>query len=135
MTSTNGNANLERTEAARRKWRGALFVVFLLFLAVIAWGGMRLAFASDAPQNYVQVVDGEGQKTLLPLEQDTIQTFATSLGENTLEISQGSVRMVDSNCPNQDCIDQGATSHPADMIVCMPHKLIVTIVSDEGSNS
>ena len=46
---------------------------------------------------------------------------------NRLEIKDGAVHMLYADCPDQICVQTGSISKEHEMIVCMPHKVIVEI--------
>ena len=45
--------------------------------------------------------------------------------------------MDSADCPGHDCINQGAIGSAGEIIVCLPHKLIVSIEggTDEGASA
>ncbi len=47
--------------------------------------------------------------------------------ENVLEIGTGYIMVEYASCPDQVCVRMGKISKPGETIVCLPHKLIVTI--------
>ena len=75
----------------------------------------------------VHVKDGDREEHAIPLDEDGTYTFSTSLGTNTIEVKGGTVNMASADCPNQDCVEQGAIDDETGMIVCMPHQLLVTV--------
>ncbi|MDD2332589.1 MAG: NusG domain II-containing protein [Candidatus Cloacimonetes bacterium] len=61
----------------------------------------------------------------LPLNKDRIFVIDD---HNTLEIKNGRIRMIKSDCPDKRCIKQGfIRSMP---IICMPNKVVIEIVTD-----
>ena len=55
-------------------------------------------------------------------------------GENVLEIGTGYVRMVSADCPDQICVKTGSISKPGETIVCLPHRVAVTIREKGADN-
>jgi hypothetical protein len=51
----------------------------------------------------------------------------SNLGVNILRIHDGGIEMIDSDCRNNICINTGFVSKPGEMIVCLPHKVLVQI--------
>ncbi len=51
---------------------------------------------------------------------------------NTVLVQQGHVRMMEASCPDQVCVNQGWISDSTLPIVCLPNKVIVEIVGEEG---
>lgn len=51
--------------------------------------------------------------------------------ENTLQIKNNEIKMIQATCPDHVCIKQGAISKKGQSIICLPHKLIVEVVSGD----
>lgn len=51
---------------------------------------------------------------------------------NKIIIEKNSIKIADSDCPDGVCVKGGPISNAGDTIVCLPHKLIITI---EGTKS
>lgn len=47
-------------------------------------------------------------------------------------VENGSVRVVSSDCPNQDCVHTGAISRAGQSIVCLPARLSVTLSGEDA---
>lgn len=93
--------------------------------------------AADRPGAglYAVVQNTEGFYQALPLSQDTQVTVESSLGANTIEVSDGRVCVSQADCANQICVDTGWISAEGQTITCLPHKLIVEVVSDPSQAS
>ncbi len=50
---------------------------------------------------------------------------------NILEIKNGIANMIWADCPNQVCVETKPISEKGEMIVCLPHKLVIQIIGDE----
>ena len=48
-------------------------------------------------------------------------------GKNRMEIKDGQVFMAWADCPDQYCVRHGAVSQSGDPIVCLPHRVIITV--------
>lgn len=83
---------------------------------------------SNAPVAVVQ--NSEGLYEVLPLDEETKLTVESSWGTNIIEVANGSVRCVESDCGNQVCVGTGWVKAPGQMIVCLPHQLTVQVVED-----
>ena len=60
-------------------------------------------------------------------------TTATS-GENLVLVEPGRISIQGANCPDQICVRQGAISHSGVPIVCLPNRLVISIVANQNSN-
>lgn len=64
------------------------------------------------------------------------QTISVAFGEqgyNLVMIGNGSVQVTDADCPDKLCVKQRHISKNGESIICLPHKLVVQIVSKEES--
>ena len=52
-------------------------------------------------------------------------------GFNTLHIRDGEAWVTDANCPDGICEKAGHISRPGEVIVCMPHRLIITVTEKD----
>lgn len=50
---------------------------------------------------------------------------------NVIEVREGMIRVVEANCPEQVDVRQGWISSPYESIVCLPHRLVITILPAE----
>jgi len=50
-------------------------------------------------------------------------------GWNLLVIKNGTAFIDSANCPNQDCVKQGIISRNNQSIICLPHRVTVTITN------
>lgn len=46
---------------------------------------------------------------------------------NKIIIEKDKIRITDADCPDRVCVKTGPIAQPGDTVVCLPHKLIVTI--------
>ena len=125
----------EQTSASRAK-RGSIIVVAVL-LAVAAAIALAVNFFQPASNTslmvkvtiYGEVVD------LFPLDTNLRQTYVTDDGKNTVVIQDGKVHIEDADCAGGDCMRQGEIGQTGRLLVCLPHQLIVEIVSPDGSSA
>ena len=50
----------------------------------------------------------------------------------TLELQPGRVRVAHSDCPGQDCVRTGWVSSAGGQLVCLPNRLIVSLIGGSG---
>ena len=110
-----------------------------LFITVLFAGGFLLAlliyFPRSAEGAYVQIrINGDVTATY-PLAKNYTETLHTTSGENTFTIHDGIVSMSGADCPDQVCVRTRQISHAGETIVCLPHKLVLEIVSAPNNNS
>ena len=111
---------------SNRFWAALLAGILLLCAAAIFYISTR------GPKGPVAVIYSGGQEVrridLGAVTED--ETFVlTGFGglSNTVEVSEGKIRVCEADCPDQVCVRQGAVRYAGESIVCLPHKLVITI--------
>lgn len=104
-----------------------ILIVSVLGLAAAIWGGRTLLHpASDAPVAVIRL-DGE-VKERLPLDREARITVKTPEGgSNTVVVEDGAVCVESADCPDRICVHAGWIREAGDVIVCLPHRLTVTV--------
>ena len=107
-----------------------LLIAALLLLALAAYGVLRLTKAPGGEA--VVTVDGT-ELAVLPLSEDTVLAVGEGQGfRNVVEVAQGRVRVAEADCPDRLCVRQSWISREGESIVCLPHKLVVTVRGGEA---
>ena len=110
-----------------------IFLISIICVAVLAllwilYGRQR---HSETEEKYVVIyIDKEPCETC-PLDQDAEVLLPTEDGDSELVISGGSCYMKSAHCPDQICVRHKAISKSGESIVCLPHKVVVEISSEE----
>ena len=101
----------------------------ILILVLLALGGALALFLCATRQDggYVSVqIDGE-TVVELPLSENTRVMLGSGKHTNTLVIANGTAQVVEASCPDQICVHQGAVRYAGESIVCLPHRLVITV--------
>lgn len=111
-----------------------LVAAVLLAAAALAWY-VRPARKDDGMQVRI-TLDGEEYGTYSLAEDREIEIRQPS-GHNRLLIRSGEIWMEEADCPDQYCIRQGKIHVEKQTIVCLPHKLVATVIpaADNGNDS
>ena len=67
-----------------------------------------------------------------PLYEDIVVDIDETLGNNTLVISEGRAYISEADCPDKYCVQHRAVSNAGETIICLPHKLVLEIKSQEN---
>lgn len=117
------------------KKRDKLVVILLLFLSI----GMAFfvqKFKSNENGNYLRVELNGKEYGKYPLNKD--KKFKIKIDDdefNIVEIKNGQVSMKEANCRDLLCTHMPSIKKVGETIVCLPHRLILEIVSEkEDSN-
>lgn len=55
----------------------------------------------------------------------------TAYGYNIIEIKDKSIKVIDADCRDKICLRSGFISEPGQIIVCLPHKLMIEVKSTD----
>ncbi|MBO4383332.1 MAG: NusG domain II-containing protein [Clostridia bacterium] len=110
---------------------------FLIAGAVLLLAGVLtlvLRLSGGDPGGAVQVkIDGKVVGTYALVEEQAVP-FDTDYGHNLLVIRDGKAHMEEADCPDHYCMEQGEIEKTGETLVCLPHKLVVEVVSGESSD-
>ncbi len=124
-----------------KKYKRELVLLAVIIALALGTGLLNhIHHSGPASRVEVVVIGEDSDRTLLEtfdLSKDisfTIITEPAASGEpegtNLLMIKNGEVWISEANCPNHDCVKQGKISMNGEMLVCLPHKLTVSIVRE-----
>lgn len=65
-----------------------------------------------------------------PLDEDGRYEFTNFYGSNTLIIQDGKAYVTESTCSDHTCEKMGKVYRQGEMIICIPHKLFITVTGD-----
>ena len=83
--------------------------------------------------NIVITVDGKEYGKYSLFEEQTI-TIGEGDNINVIEIKDGKAFMKEASCPDHLCVDQNDISFDKESIICLPNKVVITVISDEKSD-
>lgn len=95
-----------------------------LSLAAVAAFALGAYGGGDAGQ---VVIEASGTRYRFPIGQDREERFAGPRGDTVVAISGGTVRVVDSPCPDKICVAAGAISRTGQFVACLPNRVSVSL--------
>ncbi len=104
-----------------------IFTVIIAAAILLVW---LFSLPREAGTQVVFRKDGEVMATL-PLSKDTVYGISGAY-RNIFEIKDGTVRIVQTDCPNHQCEKTGDISHAGQSIVCAPNGVSATITGREA---
>lgn len=116
-----------------KKW-DIIIIIFLICLSLIPELIFGVVLGKNYNRTYAEIsVNGNILKKILLSEHrgDEKIDIKTASGYNTLEIKDQSIKVIDADCRDKICEKSDFISEPGQIIVCLPHKLMIEIKSDE----
>ena len=118
-------------EKLLRKWD-----IILITAALLAAGVFLLCINVFSTAGEYAVVEVNGETVVqLSLAEDTVYDIEIENEvTNTLKIENGEAKMISADCPDKICVNHRSISKNNESIICLPNKVIITIVSDAESD-
>ena len=110
----------------KQKKNDCLLIAGLLILTLFLLFFWR--FLHHGPSAVVQIeINGTVTETL-PLNQDADRILTgVDGGTNHLVIEGGAASITEATCPDKICVHQGPIKETGETIVCLPHRLVITV--------
>ncbi len=108
----------------------AALLVLAAALAAVFYIRTQL-LPQKAPDVVTVTIDGKLYGAFA-LSEDREEDIDTQYGHNHLSIRDGSAQVTEADCPDHLCMHQGRISENGEMNVCLPHRLIVEVISGDG---
>lgn len=112
--------------------RNDILLVLGILLAALAILLFSLLLPGKAGSTVIVTVDGT-EEARFPLQEDTEYTIQTEKGINYLKIKDGTASITDADCPDKLCVHQHPISKKGETLVCLPHKVIISVSSDNAA--
>ncbi|MDO9557128.1 MAG: NusG domain II-containing protein [Coriobacteriia bacterium] len=106
--------------------------ILVLVIAIVAVLAIPVLAAASSGQDSSQaVVTGPAGRTVLDLGVDRTIVVQGLCGDVVVEVSNGTVRVVESTCPDKVCVRSGALDSHGGVVACVPNGVTV-VVGAEG---
>lgn len=120
------------SQVNRKHRNDVLFIAVLLLLVSLA--GAAFFFLRGEGDTVTVSVDGKHYGTY-PLHTDLTLSIRTGDGgdqENVLVIRDGKAYVESATCPDGICAAHKPISREGESIVCLPHRVVITVHTSEG---
>ena len=104
-----------------------ILIPSILAVALAVFIFQQIPHGHSAP--YALITGDGGIFRRVDLSEDAEFTIGHDGMENTITVENNAIRISRTDCPNGLCVRQGAISKKNQVIVCIPHKLIIEIRS------
>ena len=112
------------------KKKELIIVIIILFLCVVVGICIEYTHKVKSDMSVEITVDGE-MYNVLSIDEASDFTIQTDYGYNRIIIEDGCVWIKEADCSDHTCMNKGRIYELADTIICLPHKLCITIVEDD----
>lgn len=120
-----------------KKW-DLIIICMLLVLSFLPYGFTKVILGDKANKVYAYItVDGEFYKEIPLTGQKSRKEFIieTDEGSNKVIVENESIAIVEADCSDHICEKFGFRSRPGDMIVCLPHRILIQIKGPSDSQT
>jgi hypothetical protein len=108
-----------------------ILIVSLLILSLVP----EIIFVAsgqdrDTSTTYAVItIDGKSYKTIPLSDHSGTDTFTirTDAGYNTIVVKDHTIGIIESDCPDKICIQEGFISKPGATVICLPHKVMIEV--------
>lgn len=107
-----------------------IIIVTLLLISLISIIVLKMPKENSQGEKYVVIyVNRELYKKISLMDNNLDKTFKieTEFGYNIVQIKNGGVNIIDADCPDKYCVTDGFIDQPGQMLVCLPHRLVIEI--------
>ena len=101
-----------------------IILIVLIVIAIGSWIAVTVLF--DVNGDYVEVIVDNHVQKVISLNDDGEYQVDDGEYSNIITIKNREVYMKSSDCPDQICVKKQGES-----IICLPHKLVIRIASEE----
>ncbi|HOK40001.1 MAG TPA: NusG domain II-containing protein [bacterium] len=109
-----------------KKYDIIFFLVLFIFYVFFFLKPQKFKYS----KRYVKIVSPETTQ-ILKLSEDQILTIKGKIGISKIKISNRSVEMLESPCPNKLCIKTGKIYKENQIIICAPNGIFITIENED----
>ena len=119
--------------------RGDLILIGVIVIAALAFLVPKLLFQQESENLHNSkvfaniTVDGELYQKVELTKEEQIIKVETSKGLNILKVHDYGIEMFEADCPDKVCLSFGFVTRPNSTIVCIPHRVLVELVSEDGA--
>ena len=106
-----------------------IILIVLIVIAIGSWIAVTVLF--DVNGDYVEVIVDNHVQKVISLNDDGEYQVDDGEYSNIITIKNREVYMKSSDGPDQICVKQGKIKKQGESIICLPHKLVIRIASEE----
>ncbi|NDO46360.1 NusG domain II-containing protein [Clostridium sp. MD294] len=102
-------------------------IIFFLIIFLLAGAFCIFHFTTHTSSTIVSVSINGTEYKQFDLSKDQNYTIQTSQGYNILQIQNHTATVTEADCPDQICVHQKSIRNTGELIVCLPHKVVIEL--------
>lgn len=110
-----------------------ILIVFLLIIISVGYGAVKISRSRSNSINKVAVIK-HNELLVQRIELDTVEslqrievTDSNGRSIHVILVDKGRIRFIQSDCPNQVCVNTGWLTQEGDMAACLPNRTVIVI--------
>lgn len=110
-----------------------IIIFSVLLISLLGFLYLKYIKDDDFSSKKAQIsIDGEVYKTV-NLDKFTNETIDldTEFGKNTIKLYDEGANIIDANCPDEICVEDGFIDKPGEILVCLPNKVVIEIIGEK----
>ena len=115
-----------------RKQRITLILLLILLTALAAAFLVWQKLSGQEGIKAVVQVGGQGKQELDLSKNQEFWVGDPGIGQNLIRVEDGTVMVVQADCPDKICVQTGPISREGEVIACLPHGVMIYIPWEEG---
>lgn len=109
-------------------------IIIGVVLAIVGVLAFFLYYVNGDSGSYVQVEINGKAVEVVKLNEDFEKQYDIDGKTNTLVIKDGKASVTQANCPDGICVNHMPIRRSGESIICLPHKFVVTVINEQGSD-
>jgi hypothetical protein len=110
-----------------------VIIIVIIIIAFVSY--MAVTLSRPAGSAVLITVDGAlYRQFVLDEKAEEHFTVETEAGYNVIEVKDGAIAVIEADCRDQICVHTKAARKGGDKIICLPHKLIISIQGEEDGH-
>lgn len=108
-----------------------IIVLAVIAVFILAWN----SFGVSSGQQVTAVITQDGKiikQINLTALKNPESVYIDEPVKQVIRAEQGKIRFMESDCPNQTCVKTGWLTKAGDRAVCLPSKVVVTIIGENN---
>lgn len=117
-----------------KKIKADFLVLGVIFIAALLTWVIPMIRNDRTGSDVIVLRDGKEVGRYSLSEDDIFTIWGDDESYNLILVNDGAAKVTDADCPDKLCVRQRSISKNGESIICLPHKLVITIDSPEESD-